>query len=87
MVFLKFPSVQFPSYCLEDPLIKDEQVKKYMNALVKAGQRVEYIQVGGATHAFLDWKPDAKTQETFYKYGKYHTHQMLLFFDDVLENK
>lgn len=71
----------------EDPLIKDEQVKKYMNALVKAGQRVEYIQVGGATHAFLDWKPDAKTQETFYKYGKYHTHQMLLFFDDVLENK
>ena len=37
-----------------DPLIKNEAVKEYVNALVKAGQRVEYVQVGGASHAFFD---------------------------------
>ena len=41
-----------------DPLIKDDAVKTYVDALVKAGQRVEYVQVGGASHAFFDWKPD-----------------------------
>lgn len=71
----------------EDGLIKDEEVKAYERALAKAGQRAEYVQVAGANHAFLDWKPDAKTQETFNKYGKYHTHQILLFFDDVLKNQ
>lgn len=77
-----------PQYLLRgttDPLIKDEEVAAYVEALVKAGQRAEYVQVGGATHAFLDWKPDQKTQETFDKYGKYYTHQMLAFFDDVLK--
>ncbi|GJH40892.1 hypothetical protein RCZ04_14420 [Capnocytophaga sp. HP1101] len=69
----------------EDGLIKDEEVKAYERALAKAGQRVEYIQVGGANHAFFDWKPDTRTQATFEKYGKYHAHQMLLFFDSVLE--
>ena len=69
----------------EDGLIKDEEVKAYERALSKAGQRVEYIQVGGANHAFFDWKPDTKTQATFNKYGKYHAHEMLLFFDSVLE--
>ena len=70
----------------EDGLIKDEEVKAYERALSKAGQRVEYIQVGGANHAFFDWKPDTKTQATFNKYGKYHAHEMLLFFDSVLED-
>ena len=70
----------------EDGLIKDEEVKAYERALSKSGQRVEYIQVGGANHAFFDWKPDTKTQATFNKYGKYHAHEMLLFFDSVLEN-
>jgi len=37
-----------------DPLIKDDAVKTYVDALVKAGQRVEYVQVGGASHAFFD---------------------------------
>lgn len=69
----------------EDGLIKDEEVKAYERALAKAGQRVEYVQIAGANHAFLDWKPDTKTQETFRKYGIYHTHQMLLFFDSVLK--
>jgi len=44
--------------------------------------QAEYVQVGGATHAFLDWKPN---QETFDKYGKYYAQQMLAFFDDVLK--
>lgn len=68
----------------EDGLIKDEEVKSYERALAKAGQRVEYVQIAGANHAFLDWKPDTKTQDTFKKYGIYHTRQMLLFFDSVL---
>jgi alpha/beta hydrolase fold-3 domain protein len=47
--------------------------------------QAEYVQVGGASHAFLDWKPDQKTQDTFNKYGKYYAQQMLAFFDDVLK--
>ncbi|WP_297974129.1 hypothetical protein [uncultured Capnocytophaga sp.] len=47
--------------------------------------QAEYVQVGSATYAFLDWKPDQKTQETFDKYGKYYAQQMLAFFDDVLK--
>ena len=68
----------------EDQLIKNEEVESYAKALIKAGQRVEYLQVGGANHAFLDWKPDKETQETFNKYGKYCTKHMLLFFDNIL---
>ena len=68
----------------EDQLIKNEEVESYAKALIKAGQRVEYLQVGGANHAFLDWKPDGETQETFSKYGKYCTKHMLLFFDNIL---
>ena len=68
----------------EDQLIKNEEVENYAKALIKAGQRVEYLQVGGANHAFLDWKPDEETQETFNKYGKYCTKHMLLFFDSIL---
>jgi acetyl esterase len=43
----------------------DESVKSYVDVLVKAGQRVEYVQVGGASHAFFDWKPDEQTKATF----------------------
>ena len=66
-----------------DFLIKDEDVKEYADALVKAGQRVEYIQIGGANHAFFDWKPDSQTKSTFKKYGIYYCKQMELFFDSV----
>jgi len=68
----------------EDPLISNEEVSRYMEALIKAGQQVEYLQVGGASHAFFDWKADEKTQETFNKYGKYYAQYMLLFFDNIL---
>ena len=76
-----------PQYLLRgtnDPLIKDEAVKEYVDALVKAGQRVEYVQVGGANHAFFDWKPDANTKATFAKYGVYFAAQMEAFFSSVL---
>jgi acetyl esterase/lipase len=67
-----------------DPLIKDDAVKAYVDALVKAGQSVEYVQVGGASHAFFDWKPDANTKATFAKFGVYYAAEMKAFFTSVL---
>jgi acetyl esterase len=67
-----------------DPLIKDPDVKAFVDALVKAGQRVEYVQVGGANHAFFDWKPDQRTRDTFMKYGVYYASEMKAFFESVL---
>ena len=70
-----------------DPLIKDPDVKAFVDALVKAGQRVEYVQAGGASHAFFDWKPDAGTKATFYKYGVYYAAEMKAFFESVLSKQ
>ncbi len=67
----------------KDMLIKDEAVKTYVDALVDAGQTVEYVQVGGAGHAFFDWKPDVRTKETFKKYGVYYIREMEAFFNSV----
>lgn len=68
----------------QDPLISDENVTAYMDTLVEKGQRVEYVQVGGASHAFFDWKPNDATVQTFNKYGVYYIKQMEHFFDSVL---
>ena len=65
-------------------LIRDAAVKEFIDALVKAGQRAEYVQVGGAGHAFFDWKPDAATKATFAKYGVYYAAAMKAFFKSVL---
>jgi hypothetical protein len=46
---------------------------------------VEYVQVGGAEHAFFDWKPDATTKATFMKYGVYYAAEMKAFFESVLK--
>jgi len=70
----------------QDPLIRDEAVKEYMDALVKAGQRVQYVQVGGANHAFFDWKPDTRTKATFRQYGVYYCNEMEAFFNSVLSS-
>jgi dienelactone hydrolase len=70
-----------------DPLIKDEMCKEFVDALVKAGQRAEYVQIGGASHAFFDWKPDARTKATFMKYGVYHAAEMKAFFASVLDSE
>jgi acetyl esterase/lipase len=67
-----------------DPIINDEGVTEFVNALVNAGQRVEYVQVGGASHAFFDWKPDARTKATFAQYGVYYAAEMQAFFASVL---
>jgi len=67
-----------------DQLIRDEMVKEFTDALVKAGQRAEYVQVGGAGHAFFDWKPDDATKATFAKYGVYYAAGMKAFFESVL---
>jgi acetyl esterase/lipase len=67
-----------------DFLIKDEMVKSFVDALVKAGQRAQYVQVGGVGHAFFDWKPDAQTKATFYKYGVYYAAEMKAFFTSVM---
>jgi acetyl esterase len=76
-----------PQYLIRgtaDPLIQDEMCRTFMDALVKAGQRVQYVQVGGAGHAFFDWKPDAQTKATFQQYGVYYAAEMKAFFENVL---
>ena len=76
-----------PQYLIRgtaDPLIQDEMCRTFMDALVKAGQRVQYVQVGGAGHAFFDWKPAATTKATFKQYGVYYAAEMKAFFDSVV---
>jgi acetyl esterase/lipase len=68
----------------KDPVIPDEMCRAFMVALVNAGQRVEYVQVGGASHAFFDWTPDAARQATFKQYGVYYAAQMKSFFASVV---
>lgn len=67
----------------KDPIVRNEAVQPYVDALRAAGQRVEYIQIEGAEHAFFDWKPDATTRATFQKYGVPYAAKMREFFDDV----
>jgi acetyl esterase/lipase len=67
-----------------DPVITDEMCRTFVEALVKAGQRAEYVQVGGASHAFLDWVPDAARQAIFRQFGTYHAAQMRAFFLSLL---
>ncbi len=79
-----------PQYLLRgtrDPLIRNEAVQAYTDALKSAGQRVEYVQVEGASHAFFDWKPDATTRATFAKYGVPYAAKMKEFFDSVFYPK
>lgn len=71
----------------KDGLITDGMVQPYVDLLKEAGQRVEYIQVDQARHAFFDWKPDAQTRATFAKYGVKYAGQMRQFFDSVFYNQ
>jgi acetyl esterase len=68
----------------QDPLIEDSMCRSFMEALAKAGQRVEYVQVGGANHAFFDWKPDPATQARFHRFGVHQAAQMKSFFVSVV---
>jgi acetyl esterase/lipase len=75
---------QFLTRGTNDRLIQDAPMKEFVESLVKAGQRAEYVQVGGAGHAFFDWKPDETTKATFAKYGVYYAASMKAFFESVL---
>jgi len=75
---------QFQVRGTKDGLIRDTDCKEFVDALVAAGQRAEYVQVGGAGHAFFDWKPDAGTKATFAQYGVYYAAAMKAFFESVL---
>jgi len=75
---------QFLTRGTRDQLIQDAAVKEFTDALVKQGQRAEYVQVGGASHAFFDWKPDDRTKATFKQYGEYYAAAMKAFFESTL---
>lgn len=64
--------------------IPNDSVSEFLDALVKAGQRAEYVQVGGASHAFFDWKPNDATKATFAHYGVYYAEAMRNFFLSTL---
>jgi acetyl esterase len=66
-----------------DQLIKNSAVQEYADALMAAGQTVEYVQVPGAAHAFLDWKPDPQVKKTFKRFGVPYAAKMEEFFDGV----
>ena len=79
-----------PQYLLRgttDPLITHASVQAYTDALKAAGQTAEYVQVEGASHAFFDWKPDARTKATFARFGVPYAAKMKAFFDAVLHPK
>jgi acetyl esterase/lipase len=75
---------QFQVRGTRDRLVLHDDAQEFLDALVEAGQRAEYIQVGGAGHAFFDWKPDESTKATFARYGVYYAAAMKAFFESVL---
>jgi acetyl esterase/lipase len=75
---------QFLTRGTRDRLITDVDVTEFVEALVEAGQRVEYVQIGGAGHAFFDWKPNDRTKATFAEYGVYYAGAMRNFFLSTL---
>ncbi|MBN2617101.1 MAG: alpha/beta hydrolase, partial [Spirochaetales bacterium] len=68
----------------KDPLISNQEVQSYVDALQEKGQEVVYIQIEGASHAFYDWKPDDITKKTFNQTGKTNIDEMLEFFNKYL---
>ena len=66
---------QFQVRGTNDRLVRHDDAQEFLDALVQAGQRAEYVQVGGAGHAFFDWKPDENTKATFARYGVYSRRQ------------
>ena len=66
-----------------DRTVGREPMEKYVENLKAAGQKVEFVIVEGASHAFFDWKPDQGTKDTFAKYGVPYAADMKRFFDEV----
>ena len=66
-----------------DPLISDTMVTEYVKALSARHQLVRYDQVPHASHAFFDWKPDARTRGVFMDIGVTYIEKMTAFFDEI----
>lgn len=76
-----------PHYLLrgtEDTLIVKAMIDDYAEALRARGQRAETVEVEGASHAFLDWKPNAQVMATFERVAVPQIEAMIAFFDGVL---
>ena len=67
----------------EDRTVDDASNREYLEALLAAGQRAEYVLVPGASHAYYDWKPDTATKEVFERFGRPYARQMEDFFNSV----
>ena len=74
---------QFLTRGTNDPLIRDQAVQEYADALKAKGQTAEYVQVPDASHAFFDWKADARTKATFMRFGVPYAAKMEEFFNKV----
>lgn len=74
---------QFLTLGTLDRTVGREPMEEYVELLKSKGQRVEYVLIDGASHAFFDWKPDQRTKDTFAKYGVPYAKQMQEFFDSV----
>ncbi|MBO4765043.1 MAG: alpha/beta hydrolase [Bacteroidales bacterium] len=74
---------QFLTLGTLDRTVGREPMEEYVELLKTKGQRVEYVLIDGASHAFFDWKPDQRTKDTFAKYGVPYAKQMQEFFDSV----
>ena len=74
---------QFLTLGTLDRTVGREPMEEYVELLKSKGQRVEYVLIDGASHAFFDWKPDQRTKDTFVKYGVPYAKQMQAFFDSV----
>ena len=66
-----------------DRTVGREPMEEYVENLKTAGQKVEFVIVEGASHAFFDWKPDQGTKDTFAKFGVPYAADMKRFFDEV----
>ena len=74
---------QFLTLGTLDRTVGREPMEEYVQLMKDKGQRVEYILIDGASHAFFDWKPDQRTKDTFEKFGVPYAKKMQEFFDSV----
>ena len=58
--------------------------QEFLDALVEAGQRAEYIQGRRSGSRVLRLEPDENPKATFAKHGVYYAATMKAFFESVL---
>lgn len=74
---------QFLTLGTLDRTVGREPMEAYVQLMKDKGQKVEYVLIDGASHAFFDWKPDQRTKDTFEKFGVPYAKKMQEFFDSV----